>query len=331
MSQPTTNSTPAQPSFTELPEVIRDMLRDEANLSTARHVLEDARNDAVGRADKLRSERPKISFLVSKKQREEFAAASEAIQRQIDLIDAMLGRVAKARDRLQSPLRATLLNHMQEADPLYRQGLRAGRFHEHWRRGHSIVADRLRGFMRDLKAVRTALANDAGRGQSSLTEESNWAITTLHGASIELDREIDSLNRWGAEHAQCVQGTPFSRVHLPTLEKWSCTARTVSLSKSTPAAALVAVEAILTEFSEYRQPSLDTLIGMFQAAADEHGQIAETRLRQRWSQLLNYAECHLVADAELEPTLTAIEHRLSSAEHARLTAQLPFVPFTSER
>jgi hypothetical protein len=331
MSQPTSNSTPAQPAFTDLPEVIRDMLRDEANLSTARHVLEDASNDALARADKLRSERPKLSFLVSKKQREEFDAANDAIQRQISLLDNMLNRVAKARDRLQSPLRATLLVHMQQADPLYRQGLRAGRFHEHWLRGHSIVADRLRGFMRDLKTVRTALTNDVGRGLLTLSEESNWAITTLHGASIELDREIDKLNHWGVEHTNCVQGTPFSRVRLPALENWDCTSRTISLSKSTPTAALAAVEALLTEFSEYRQPSLDTLSGMFQAAADEHGQIAETRLRQRWSQLLNYAECHLVADAELEPTLTAIEQRLNSAEHARLTAQLPFTPFTSER
>jgi hypothetical protein len=307
------------------------MLRDEANLSTARHVLEDARNDAQAREDNLRSERPKIGFLISKKQRDEFTASTEAIQRQISLIDGMLARVASARDRLQSPLRATLLAHMQEADPLYRQGLRAGRFHEHWRRAHSLVADRLLGFLRDLKTVGTALTNDLGRGLSTPSEESNWAVTTLHGASIELDREIDSLNRWGTEHTNLVQGTPFARVRLPALEHWSCTARTVTLAKSPPTVALTSVDAILTEFLEYRQPSLDTLIGMFQAAADEHGQIAETRLRQRWSQFLNYAECHLVADAELEPTITAIEQRISSAERALLTAQLPFTPFTSER
>lgn len=331
MSQPTSNSSPAQPTFTDLPEAIRDMLRDEANLSTARHVLEDASNDALARQDKLRRERPKISFLVSKKQREEFDAASQAIERQINLIDSMLNRVAKARDRLQSPLRATLLVHMQQADPLYRQGLRAGRFHEHWQRAHSIVADRLRGFMRDLKNVRNALTNDSKRSLLTLSDEANWAITTLHSASIELDREIDHLNHWGIEHTNCVQGTPFARVRLPALENWSCTSRTISLAKSSPTAALAAVEAVLTEFTEYRQPSLDTLSGMFQAAADEHGQIAESRLRQRWSLLLNYAECHLVTDAELEPTLTAIEQRLSSAEHARLTALVPFTPFTSER
>lgn len=331
MSQPSNNTPPAQPSFTELPEVIRDMLRDEANLSTARHVLEDARNDTVAREEKLRSERPKISFLVSKKHRDEIAATSDAIQRQLGLIDSMLTRVAKANDRLQGPLRASLLSHMQTADPLYRQGLRAGRFHEHWRRSHSIVVDRMRGFMRDLKTACTTLSNDARKGLSGLSEESNWAMTTLHGASIELDREIDNLNHWGVEHTRCVQGTHFARVRLPILEQWACTDRTVSLSKNTPTVALAALEAIRTEFSEYRQPSLDTLTGMFQAAADEHGQIAESHLRQRWSQLLNYAECHLVTDAELEPTLTAIEHRLASAERTRLTAQLPFVPFSSER
>jgi hypothetical protein len=103
------------------------------------------------------------------------------------------------------------------------------------------------------------------------------------------------------------------------------------LARTPPFNALTTAEAILTEFVEYRQPSLATIIGMFQAAADEHGQIAETRLRQRWSQLLNYAECHLVTDAELEPTLTAIEQRVASKEHARLSARLPIDPFANER
>jgi len=307
------------------------MLRDEANLSTARTVLEDARNDARTREDELRARHPKISFLVSKKQREEFAEAVAAIQNQIAMIDGMLTRANTARERLQGPLRAMLLQHMEQIDPLYRQGLRASRFHEHWRRGHSIVVDRLQGFLRDLRTARTSLANDAAKGLGAHSEESNWAIQTLHGSSTSLDFEIDKLNHWSTEHAACVQGTQFARVRIPLLEQWSCVTRTETLARSTPNNALNTVEAVLSEFIEYRQPSLDTLTGMFQAAADEHGQIAETRLRDRWSQLLNYAECHLVTDAELEPTLTAIEQRVSSKERARLTAQLPFDPFTTER
>jgi len=307
------------------------MLRDEANLSTARHVLEDARNDARSREDELRAKQPKIAFLVSKKQREEFAAATASIQGQIRLIDAMLARTAAARDRLQGPLRALLLQHMEQIDPLYRQGLRASRFHEHWRRAHSLVADRLLGFLRDLKATRNSLGNDVDKGRAAHSDESTWCITTLHGSSTALDLEIGKLNSWSAEHAAAVQGTHFGRVRIPVLEQWSCVARTQTLPHNTPVNALAAVEALLTEFVEYRQPSLDTLMGMFQAAAEEHGQIAEARLRQRWSQLLNYAECHLVTDAELEPTITAIEQRISSKERARLTAQLPFDPFISER
>ena len=321
----------AQTSFAELPDAIRELLRDEANLSTARHVLEDARHDAQAREDELRNSRPKIGFLISKKQREEFAASTATIEKQIAIIDGMLARVAAARDRIQGPLRALLLQHMQQADPLYRQGLRAGRFHEHWRRDHAIIADRLLGFLRDLKATRKALSNDTGKGAASHSEETNWCITTLHGSSSTLDLEIEKLNQIGTEHAACVQGTHFARVRLPVLERWSCVARTENLARNTPAAALATVEATLSEFIEYRQPSLDTLTGMFQAAADEHGQIAETRLRQRWSQLLAYAECHLVTDAELEPTLTAIEQNISSKERARLSAQLPFDPFVSER
>jgi len=317
--------------FADLPDAIKEMLCDEANLSTARHVLEDARHDAQAREDELRASRPKISFLVGKKQREELAAASATIENQIKVIDGMLARAATARERLQGPLRAMLLQHMQQADPLYRQGLRASRFHEHWRRSHAEVADRLLGFLRDLKATRRSLANDISQNAAGHSEETSWCITTLHGSSNALDIEIEKLNRWGAEHAASVQGTHFARVRIPVLEKWGCVARTEILPSLAPGNALAAVDAILTEFTEFRQPSLDTLIGMFQAGADEHGQIAETRLRHRWSQLLNYAECHLVTDAELEPTITAIEHRISSKERARLSAQLPFDPFVAER
>ncbi|MFT3784004.1 MAG: hypothetical protein QM790_18485 [Nibricoccus sp.] len=331
MSQPVSNAVPATHSFKDLPEAVQGYLRDEANLSTARHVLEDARSDALTRLEELRNSRPKIAVLMTKKQKEDFANGTAAIQQQIGAIDAMLARVSVARDRIQGPLRAMLLQHMEQADPLYKQGLRASRYHEHWRRGHSLVDDRLQGFLRDLKVARTALANGVAQGAMAHTEETNWSISTLHGASAALDLEIDRLNHWAAEHAKCVEGTHFGRVRLPLLEHWSCVARTEMLARTTPAAALPTVEAIYTEFVEYRQPSLKTLIGMFQAAADEHSQIAEGRLRQRWSQYLNYAECHLVTDAELEPTLAAIEQRLSSAERARLAAQLPFDPFVTER
>lgn len=331
MSQPIINPTPAQHSFRDLPEAVQVLLRDEANLSTARHVLEDARNDAFVRQDELQQSRPKIGLLMSKQQREELATAAATLQGQIQVIEAMLARVAAARERLQAPLRTLLLHHMEQADPLYKQGLRASRFHEHWRRGHSLVIDRLQGFLRDLKVARASLGLAASKGQLNHTEETNWSITTLHGAGTALDLEIERLNHWAIEHAACVKGTHFARVQLPQLEQWSCVARTEMLGRSTPAAAYATVEALYAEFIEYRQPSLATLTGMFQAAADEHSQIAEARLRQRWSQYLNYAECHLVTDSELEPTLADIEKRLSSSERARLTAQLPFDPFTAER
>jgi hypothetical protein len=307
------------------------MLRDEANLSTARHVLEDARNDARVREDELRDSRPKIGLLVSKKQREEYAASEAAIHRQIEQIDAMLQRVNRARERLQGPLRAALLGHMEHADPLYRQGLRASRYHEHWRRAHGLVMDRLQGFLRDLRATRNSVSNDRSTGAMNPSEETKWCISTLHGSAVALDLEIDNLNKHAIDHATAVKGTHFSRIKLPLLEQWASVARTEPLSRGTTPQVLALAETLLTEFSDYRQPSLQTLSGMFQAAADEHGQIAETRLRQRWSHYLNYAECHLVTDAELEPTLADIERRLAANERARLAAALPFAPFMTER
>jgi hypothetical protein len=331
MSSPAAPSPTSATPFADLPDAIKELLRDEANLTTARQVLEDARRDAQVREDELRANQPKIGFLVSKKQRDDFAAASTAIQNQIRLIDGMLARAATARERLQGPLRTMLLQHMQQADPLYRQGLRATHFHEHWRRAHTVIADRLLGFLRDLKATRKALERDIGKNSATTSDETTWCITNLHGSSVGLDHEIETLNHAATEHAACVQGTHFARVRLPVLEQWSCVARTGNLARLAPLEAQPVLDALLAEFIEYRQPTLDTLIAMFQAAADEHGQIAETRLRKRWGELLAYAECHLVTDAELEPTLTAIEQRIASKERARLLAQLPFDPFVTER
>jgi len=331
MSAPLHSPSSAEAAFAELPNAIRELLRDEANLSTARHVLEDARRDCVARDEQLREQRPKFGFIGSKKQRDDFASASDGLQNQKHLIDRMLARVAAAREQIQGPLRAVLLAHMEHADPLYRQGLRAARFHEHWRRGHSLVSDRVLGFLRDLRATLTALNSDVEQHRPLQSEKAVWCITNLHRAAVELDREIESFNRWSTEHAALVKGTSFASVRLPVLEQWSCVARTDTLARLAPADALVLVDQVLTEFLEYRQPSLDTLAGMFQAAADEHGQTAENRLRQQWSELLAYAEYHLVTDAELEPTLADIERRLATSERARLAAQLPFEPFVTER
>lgn len=318
-------------SAADLPNDLKEMLRDEANLATARQVLEDARNDFIIRDEELRAQKPKLSLLVSKKQREEYSAALQAMQKQIGAVDKILGRVASARERLHIPLRAAILHHVKESDPLYRQGLRAARFHEHWRRCHAVVQDRLIGFLRDMKAARNAVATDAASGQAVHSEDATWCITNLHGSSVELDREIDALNRWASEQAELVKGTPFANVRLPLLEGWGCVRRTDALARIAPADALAALDQMLSDFLEYRQPSLETIAGMFQAAADEHGQIAETRLRQRWSDLLAYAEAHWVSDAEIEATLIDIEQRLTTGERARLAAQLPFDPFMAER
>lgn len=314
----------------EMPPAITDMLRDEANLSIARHVLEDARSDCVTREEELKSQRPLIGFLASKKQREEQATAFAEIQGQIQAIDTMLMRVAAARERLHPNLRAALVDHFRQADPLYRQGLRAARFHEHWRRGHTVVADRLQAFIRDVRESRNAIANDIKNNRPRLSGDSAWRLGNARQAAIELEREVGTLNNTAKEHADAVAGTHFAGIRLPLLEGWDCIFRIDSLTTRLLADALVECEKILADFAEIKKPSLDTVTEIFNTAAAEHAQLAENHLRERWSELLAYAETHYVADAELEVTLVDIEKRLEKSERARLMAQFQ-QPFSSER
>jgi len=314
----------------DIPPAIVSLLRDEANLSTARHVLDDARNDCLNRLETLRANRPPFGFLGSKKQRDDYAVAVSAVESQLQVIDAMIARVSAARDRVQPGLRAALVDYLNQVDPMYRQGLRASRFHEHWRRAHAVVADRVKAFVRDAKGAQTAIAADATAHRTTYSTDSNWHLGNARNAAIELDRELKALNDVSAEHRSFVEGTPFADLHLPTVEKWACIQKIDTLMTRAPVDGLSEVNRLITEFVDLRQPVLATLQGIFDSVAAEHAQLAEARLRQCWSSLLSYAEAHLVSDADLEPTLAEIEERQANADRARFGVQGPR-PFDSER
>ena len=318
-------------TYADLPPMIGVMVRDEANLSSAKNVLDDARRDAVAREAQVQAKRPALGFLGPKKQREEYAAALASVQAQLATIDALLARVTAARDRLQPGLRIALVEYLSTSDPRYRQGLRAARYHEHWKRAHSVVADRLQGFVRDVRNLRTAIQADVAGGRVRLSSETGWRLSTARETAAELEREIQMLNRIANEHAAAVKDTIFDEIQLPMLEAWPCIQRIDAFVLRSPNEAAVDVENLLADYTELKGPSLETIAGMFRAIADEHAQIAEKCLRERWSELLAYAETHWVCDTELEPTLADIERRQAELERRRLLAQAPNRPFTAER
>ena len=330
MSSVAVQSMPEANPFAEMAPPIVAMLRDEANLSTARHVLDDARQDCLNRLETIRAQRPAFGFLASKKNRDDYATSLASVEAQLSTIDGMITRVGNARDRLQPTLRAALVDYLNGVDPMYRQGFRASRFHERWRRAHAVVADRLKAFLRDSREMRNAVAGDVQRARPKLSSDAIWNLGNARKAAVELDREIDALNQVTAEHRSFVEGTPFAEIRLPVVERWFCMERVDAITLRAPTEALAEAERLLSEFNDLRLPSLTTMIGIFEAAAAEHNQLAETRLRQCWSSLLAHAEAHLVSDAELEPTLQDIERRQSDAERQRLYAQV-VRPFDAER
>ena len=141
---------------------------------------------------------------------------------------------------------------------------------------------------------------------------------------------MSDLNATAAEHAAAVAGTPFAACHLPIVEPWGCITRIDMMGVRPIPDATAEAARLLAEFNDLRKPTLDTLEGMYKAATVEHAHLAETSLRARWSELLTYAEQHLVSDAELEPALADIERRLLDAERARLNAQFDAQAFSHE-
>ncbi len=316
--------------FADLPSAIVDLLRDEANLSSATHVLEDARQDALNRRDAARAQRPAFGIIGSKKQREDYAQTIASLEAQLVAIDSMMNRVTSARDRVQPWLRAALAQHLNHADPLYRQGFRASRFQEHWRRAHAIVADRMRGFIRDTRETRNAVSKDVQKNRAIYSGESLWHFGNLKKAAIELDREVDALNRVAGDFAAAVYDTPFAIIRFPNADAPGCSQIIDTLTLRPAAAGLAEIEALLAEFTEARQSQLTELMSAFESAASEHDQLAEARLRQYWSGLLMQAEACLVSDAELEPTLNDIERRQAEQARRRLDDQV-IRPFDTER
>jgi hypothetical protein len=317
--------------FADIPPVIVAMLRDEATLSVAINVLDDSRRDNLTRTEEIAARKPALGgFLSSKKDRDDYQAALKNVQTQLASIDALLSRATVARERLQPVLRVALVHYLGQSDPAYRQGLRAARFHEHWHRCHAVVADRLQGFLRDLRDAHAAFAEDARTARARPSSNATWKLTTVRTAAAEMDRALSDLNTTATDHAAAVAGTPFAASSLPIVGPWNCIMRIDAIGVRPMPEATAEAAKMIAEFNEIKKPALDTLEGRYQAATVEHAHLAETSLRARWSELLVYAETHLVTDAELEPALADIERRLFESERARLNAQLDQQAFRHE-
>jgi hypothetical protein len=315
----------------DLPPEIVALLRDEATVSAALAVLEESRRDNLTRTEERESRRPLFGGLLSaKKDREKYQTALQTLQQQLAAIDALIARATVARDRLQPLLRIALVHHLSESDPAHRQGLRAARYHEHWLRCHAIVADRLKGFLRDLRAANTSLADDVKQARARFSGNTTWLLTQARAAAAELERSVGELNATCAEHAAAVAHTPFAASKLPKLEPWTCIVPIEALALRPPADAHADATRLLNEFSEIKHSALAGLEGLYQSVTGEHAQLAETSLRARWSILRAHAEAHWVSDAELEPSLAEIETRLLERERARLTSQFSNQAFFNE-
>ncbi len=306
------------------------LLRDDANLSLAQHAIEEARRDAENRLADARAKRPLFGLLASKNNRADYTKSLADAEHLLATLQSTLARVTAANQRLDPLLRAALIQHLGTTDPLWHQGLRATRYHEHWHRLYHVILDRITGFLRDLRSVHTAIAGDIATQRTRHSGDTTWRIGTLRAAAAELEKQQRDLCNIAHEHHLAVDRTPFHHVQLPRLEPWHCLARVEVICGLPPDKARLEAERLYSEFDEIKRPSLEASLGMFKAALADHTQTAETILRARWHSLRTYAQAHLVSESDLETTLSDIEHRQADAERIRLAAQFQ-TPFHTER
>ncbi len=313
-----------------LPAALIAMLRDDANLSTARKVLGDARLDAENRLADARAKRPMFGLLASRQNRNDYAQSLAAAEQLFATLTATLARVEACHQRLSPALRAALIQHLSTTDPLWHQGLRATRYHEYWHRLYHILLDRITGFLRDVREAHRSIAQDAAQKRPRHSGDATWRLGTLRTSAAELDRQHQELNNIAHEHHLSVDKTPFHHVRLPRLETWATLSRVEVICGLPPSQAHLEAERLHSEYAEIKQPSVEASLGMYKAALADHAQTAETILRTRWSALLTYAEAYLISESDLETTLCEIENRQALDERARLASKFQ-TPFHTER
>ncbi len=329
----TATHTPINPNknlLAGLPPPVVALLRDDANLSLARQALDEARRDAENRLADARAKRPMFGLLASKHNRDDYTQSLASAEQLLATLLATQARVTAAHQRLTPSLRAALIQHLGTTDPLWHQGLRATRYHEHWHRLYHVIHDRITGFLRDLRSVHSAITDDLANKRARHSGDTTWRIGTLRTSAAELEHQHHDLNQFSHEHHLALHRTPFHHIQLPRLEPWPCLARVETICGLPPAQAHLEAERLYSEYNEIKRPSLETSLGLYKAALADHAQTAETILRARWQALLTYAEAHLVSESDLETTLHDMELRQAGDERKRLAAQFQ-TPFHTER
>ncbi|MDX2186571.1 MAG: hypothetical protein SFV32_06540 [Opitutaceae bacterium] len=323
MSPATGQSREHPPSlFGTLPPDVAAMVRDDAYLSMARQALATEIGELRDQVHETRKIGPLLEFLTNPRVRRQRQQRLDALLRRLHEETLLANRVRTLRDRLAPPLRAAIAHHLGNRDASYRQGLRGARYHEHWRRRHTLVEDRLRGFLRELREWHTAIDDDIEQRRPRMSGQSQWRLTNANAAAHDLEQAITDLNYVVDLHGSTLADTPFAEVRLPRLEPWSCITPLAEAASKQLLEARAYVEHLIHDFSTNKEQMLGTIDTLFRDAASLHSSIAEIRLAHSWAELQLYAETYLVSEEAVEPMVTEIEQRQNEAERARIMRQL---------
>ncbi|WP_404425235.1 hypothetical protein [Nibricoccus sp. IMCC34717] len=308
--------------FGTLPPDVAAMVRDDAYLSMARQALSTEVADLRDQVADARRITPLLPYLLDRRVREKRRVRVEHLSRRLHETSQLAQRVRTLRERLAAPLRAAIAHHLGNCDAGYRQGLRGSRYHEHWRRRHTVVEDRLRGFLRDLKDWLAAVEDDLEHKRPRMSGQTQWKLTSANAAAHELEQAIEDLNHVSDLHASALNDTPFEEVRLPRIEPWACITPLAEAASKQLLEARAYIEHLIQDFSTNKEQVLATIDVLFRDAASLHSSIAENRLVHSWTELQLYAETYLVSEEAVEPMVAEIEQRQNEAERARIMRQL---------
>lgn len=302
-----------------MPLDVAAVIRDEAQLRRCRETVERELIESRQRLRRFRRSHSWWRYLAQasyRRERHRTRVTEEQTQHQL----LTLLRQLKALQRRLSPtltLRATLAQQLGEHEPLYRRGLRAARYHEHWRRQHTLVRDRLGVLSKLVQRVIAMLREDASLLRRRFSRETQHALEVAGAAALEVEHHVGALNEVSRHHRQMVQDTPFEDVSLPRLQGWNCASWFDRLANEAPASAVETLEKFVAPCTQDWPSSLSTIDVLFRDATSLHSSLAEKYLDDALDAMVTQAERFWIEDRDVRTVMEDIENRLTEAERAR--------------
>ena len=200
----------------DLPESLFAHLRDESRITGCRRALNDELATLSMKKKQL-GHAPRFFGLFSPSDaNEKFHRASAEIRTHETKLRRQLEQFGKLSPWLHANVQKALQHHFKVIPGDYRNCLLASDAIDVWTHHVKALGDKAKGFIRDARAVATAMAVSGRRGQTSLPRLE--VLGNLHATADWTQRDLNALNEARARFALLIDADGQATLNLPTVQ-----------------------------------------------------------------------------------------------------------------